>query len=78
MGSSDSDYQILRRGALSLAMLSHFLFSSSYNMLIPIACGLKNKQNAVMIVLAETLMGLDRAHTSSTSLLSRASLVLQI
>ena len=36
----DRDYQILRCSAMVLAMLSHFLFQNSSDILIPIVCGL--------------------------------------
>ena len=37
----DRDYQILRRSAMALAMLSHFLFQTSSDILIPIISGLQ-------------------------------------
>ena len=44
----DEDYQILRHSTMTLSMLSHFLFQTSLNILIPISCGLRVMKDAVM------------------------------
>ena len=63
---------------MALAMLSHFLFQTFLDILIPIVCGLRVIRSAVMLVLIETLTGIDRAHIDDTMLTSGAPFILQV
>ena len=74
--SNDCDYQILRRSTMALAILSHFLFQTTSDILIPIICGFRVMRNVLMLVLVKTLMGLHRGHVDGFMLTSRALFIL--
>ena len=63
---------------MALAILFHFLFQTSSDILIPIVFGLRVMKNAVMLVLAETLMGLDQAYSEGTMLIIGYQFFLQV
>ena len=72
----DSDYQLLRCSAITLAMLSYLLFQTSSDILIPIICGLRVMKNAMMLVLAKALIGLDRARADDSMLTTGSPFIL--
>ena len=55
--TDDKDYQILCRSAMVLAMLSHFLFQTSSDILIPIVCGLWGDEKCCYVSLGGDING---------------------
>ena len=79
---SDHHWQGVRRHALCLCMLSHFLLASgcegSSVRLIEVAQGLEKGKSCIAMTLAETLMGLDAFHHRETTRFTRSPLLLQV
>ncbi|KAL7264449.1 hypothetical protein ACSBR1_002406 [Camellia fascicularis] len=78
----DRHLQGFRRHALCLCMLSHFLFVSgsggSSVRLIEVAQGLKEGKSCIVMILAETLMGLDAFYSRETTRFAGSPLLLQV
>ncbi|KAF5933359.1 hypothetical protein HYC85_029530 [Camellia sinensis] len=75
-------WQGFRQHALSLCMLSHFLFVSGFGgssvRLTEVAQGLKEGKSCIAMTLAETLMGLDAFYRHETTRLAGSPLQLQV
>jgi len=64
--------------ALVLYIACQFAFSSRSHSIIPLILAMLKRQNPMAICLAETLMGLDEAHTQGATLLRGSLYILRI